>query len=176
MQTGQKYTGRFTDAVGDHRALLKLKLKRSADKLLWHLEQLPGERYHLSDRQAAMSLIHGLGQRVGNPRANSHHGRFLDAELHRNRVGGLEADAADISRQPIRVFRHDLDGIRTVSLVNADCPCRTNPMAVQKDHDLAYDLLLSPGIGDALGADRAGDQAVTRSCQTPSRRKLEQAF
>src|SRR5450830_328255 len=28
-------------------------------------------------------------------------------------------------------------------------------MAVQEDHDLAHDLLLSPGIGDALGAEWA---------------------
>src|ERR1044071_5859782 len=28
------------------------------------------------------------------------------------------------------------------------------PMTVQKDHDLAYDLLLGPGVCDALGAHR----------------------
>ena len=42
-----------------------------------------------------------------------------------DRVGGLEADAADITRQPIRIFRHDLDGIRAVSLVNTDRPSRS---------------------------------------------------
>src|SRR5271154_6027872 len=54
-------------------------------------------------------------------------------------------------------------GIRTVGLVNADCPCSTNPMAVQEDHDLAHDLLLSPGIGDAFGADRANTRHLTQA-------------
>src|SRR3984957_10685933 len=110
-----------------------------------------------------MSLIHGLGQRVGNPRANAHHGRLLNSEFQGDRMGGLEADSADITRQPIRVFRHYLDGIRTVSLVNADCPCRTDPMAVQEDHDLAHDLLLSPGIGDTLRADRANTRYLAQA-------------
>src|SRR6185503_16065544 len=97
---------RFANPIGDHRALLQLEIEGSADEFLWHLEQLLGKRYQLFRRQAAMSLIHGLGQRVGNPRANPHHGRLLDSELHGDRIGGLEADAADITRQPIRVFRH----------------------------------------------------------------------
>ena len=58
---------------------------------------------------------------------------------------------------------HDLDGIRTVGLVNADCPCSTNPMAVQEDHDLAHDLLLSPGIGDPFGADRANTRHLAQA-------------
>ena len=99
VETSQKYTGRIADTIGDHRALLQLKFKRSADKLLWHLKQLLSKRYQLFDRQSAMSLIHGLGQRVGNPRANPHHGRLLDSELHGDRISsGLEADAADIAR------------------------------------------------------------------------------
>ena len=57
-----------------------------------------GKRYQLFRRQAAMSLIHGLGQRIGNHRTNPHHpGGLLDAELHRDGVGGLEADAADVA-------------------------------------------------------------------------------
>ena len=34
MQTGQKYTGRFANPVGDHRALLQLEIERGADELL----------------------------------------------------------------------------------------------------------------------------------------------
>src|SRR5260370_2251726 len=36
-------------------------------------------------------------------------------------------------------------------------------MAVQKDHDLAHDLLLSPGIGDAFGADRANTRHLAQA-------------
>src|SRR5208282_6705527 len=40
MQAGQKYTRRFANPVGDYRALLQLEIERSADELLWDLEQL----------------------------------------------------------------------------------------------------------------------------------------
>src|SRR5436190_40169 len=74
MQARQKYTGRFANPVGNYRAFLQLEIERGTDELLRHLEQLLGERYQLFRRQAAMSLIHGLGQRVRNPRADPHHG------------------------------------------------------------------------------------------------------
>ena len=45
VQTGQKYAGRFTDTVGDHRAFLQLEIERGADELLWDFEQLLGQRY-----------------------------------------------------------------------------------------------------------------------------------
>ena len=44
-----------------------------------------------------MSLVHGFGQRIGNPGADPDHGGLLDAELHGDGVGRLEADAADIA-------------------------------------------------------------------------------
>src|SRR6185437_15212527 len=78
VQAGQKYTGRFANPVGDHRALLQLEIERSADEVLRDFEQLLGKRYQLFRRQAAMSLIHGLGQRIGNPRADPHDGGLLD--------------------------------------------------------------------------------------------------
>jgi hypothetical protein len=53
MQAGQKYARRFAYPVGDHRALLKLEIERSADELLRNLEQLFGKRYQLFCRQAA---------------------------------------------------------------------------------------------------------------------------
>ena len=102
-----------------------------------------------------MALVHRLGQRIGNSGAHADHRRLLDAEPHGDRVGGLEADAADVARQPIRVLGHDLDGIGAVGLEDAHRPCGADAMAVQEDHDLAHDLLLGPGAGDALGAHRA---------------------
>jgi len=71
MQAGQKDTRRFANPVGDHRALLQLEIERSADELLRNLKQLLGKRYQLLRRQAAMPLIHGLGQCIGNPRAHT---------------------------------------------------------------------------------------------------------
>ena len=118
------------------------------------LEQLLGKRYQLFRRQAAMSLIHGLGQRIGNSGAHPDHRRLLDAELHGDRVGGLEADAADIARQPIRVLGHDLDGVGTIGLENPHRPRRADTVAVQEDHDFPHRLLLGPGGENAGGANR----------------------
>jgi hypothetical protein len=44
MQTGQEYTRRLTDLVGDHGALLQLEIKRRTDQLLRHLKQLRSPR------------------------------------------------------------------------------------------------------------------------------------
>ena len=66
MQACQKHARRFANPVGDHRALLQLEIECGADELLRYLEQLLGKRDQLFRRQAAMPLIHGLGQRIGN--------------------------------------------------------------------------------------------------------------
>jgi hypothetical protein len=124
MQAGEKYAGRFANAVGDHRALLQLEVESSADQFQRHLEQLPGQQDEFVGRQAAMSLVHRLGQRVGDTSADPHHGGLLDAKLHGDGVGGLEADAADVARQAIRVLGNDLDGAGPISLEN---PYRSTP-------------------------------------------------
>src|SRR3984893_19413056 len=47
-------------------------------------------RHQLVRRQAAMALVHGLGQRIGNPGANPGHRRLFNAELYGDGVGSLE--------------------------------------------------------------------------------------
>ena len=101
-----------------------------------------------------MPRVRGLGQRIGNPGAHPNHRRFFDSELHRDRVGGFEADAADVTRQAIWVLRHDLHGIGAVGLVDAHRPGRADAIAVKEDHDFAYDLLLGPGSGDTVSSYR----------------------
>ena len=63
-------TQRHSDLVGDHGTLLQLKIKRSTDQLLRHLEQLLGQRDQLFRRQTAVPLVHRLCQRIGNSRAH----------------------------------------------------------------------------------------------------------
>ena len=169
MQARQKNTRRFAYPVSDHRALMQLEIERSSDELLRDFEQLFGKRDQLFGRQAAMSLIHGLSQRIRNPGADPHYGRLLDAELHGDRVGGLEADAADVARQAIGVFGHDLDGVRAVGLVDAHRPRRANTVAVQEHHDFPHRLLLGPGSGDAAGSHRPDAIDLTQ----PVRRRLD---
>ena len=116
-----------------------------------------------------MSLIHGLGQRIGNPRADPHHGGLLDAQLHGDGVGRLETDAADVARQAIWVFGHDLDGVRAVGLEDPHRPRRADAVALQEDHDLPHRLLLGPGSGDAAGSYRPD----TRDFPQTIRRRLD---
>src|SRR6266571_3992430 len=86
-------------------------------------------------------LVHRLGQPIGNPGA--HPGSLVDAELHRDGIGGLESDATDVAGQAIGVLRHHLHGIAAVGLVDAHGPRRADTMAVQEDHDLADTLCLA---------------------------------
>src|SRR4029077_10859562 len=160
---------RFTDRVGNHSALPQLEIERGADELLRDLEQLLGERHQLFRWQAAMAFIHGLGQGIGNSGAHTDHRGLIDAELHRDRVGGFKPDAADVAPQPIRVLGHDLDGVGAIGLENPHRPRRANAVAVQEDHDFSYRLLLSPGsenAGSANGPD-------TVDFAQPVRRRLD---
>ena len=88
-----------------------------------------------------MALVHRLGERVGNPGANPNHGSLLDAKFRSDSVGSLETNAANIAGEPVRVFRHDLDGVGAVGLEDPHCPGRTDAVAVQEDHHLPHRLL-----------------------------------
>ena len=52
-----------------------------------HLDQLGRELHQLVLRQAAVALVHGLGERVGHARADPDHGVLVDADLGRDLVG-----------------------------------------------------------------------------------------
>jgi hypothetical protein len=100
-----------------------------------------------------MTFVHRFGQRIGNTRTNPDHGGFLDAELHRDCVGSLETNATNIPGEPVRVLRHDLDRVGAV-FEDPHCPCRTDAVAVQEDHDLPHRLLFGPGGQNAGGTNR----------------------
>ncbi len=154
IQPRQKHAACFADAVGDNYALGQFEIECGTDEFYRHLEQLFCKRHELIRRQAAMPLVHGLGQRIRDAGAHPDHRHFFDSELHRDGVGGFEADAADVTRQAIWVLRHDLHGISAVGLVDAHRPGRADAVAVKEDHDLAHDLLLGPGSGDTASSYR----------------------
>ena len=62
VETGQKHAGRLAHPVGDHAAFRKFQIERRPDQLLRHLEQFCGQRHQFLRRQAAVTLVHGLGQ------------------------------------------------------------------------------------------------------------------
>ena len=131
------------------------------DQLLRHLQQLARERHELLLGQAAVPLLHGLGEREGDAGAHPDHGRALDAELGGDLVGGAEADAADVAGQPVGVLGDDPHRVRAVGLVDAHRPRGADAVRVQEQHDLADHLLLRPAGDDARGPLRAdaGDLA-----------------
>src|SRR5262249_43302943 len=150
----QKYTRGFADTICDNRALCQFELKRGTNEFYRDLEQLLGKRYQLIRRQAAMPFVHGFGQRIGNSGANPHHRGLLNAEFPRDRIGGLETDAADVTREAIGIFRHDPHGVRAVGPVNAHRSRRADTVTVKEEHDFADDLLLGPGRGDTARSYR----------------------
>ena len=146
-------------AVCHHRALGLLQRQglldpRRIERLavarpIAHRQQLPGQPQQLRGGQPAMAFAARLQQGVVQPRPQANHGVGGDAQPGRNRIGGAEADAADIARQPVRVFRHHLHGVIPIRFEDAHRPRRSHPMAVQKHHDLPHHLLIRPGPGDA---------------------------
>ena len=146
--------GAALDRVGHHRPVRQLQLEGGVDQLGRDRQQLGGERAQLVGGQAAMALVHGLGQGIADPGPGPDHRPGLDAEPHRDLVGTLEADAADVAREPVGVVADHLDGIGTIGLEDPHRTRGADAMAVQEQHDLADHLLLGPALDDALGALR----------------------
>ena len=118
-----------SSAVGDHVARLQLQAERGPDQLLRHLQQLARERHQLLLGQAAVALLHGLGQREGDAGAHPDHRRALDAQPLGDPVGGAEADAADVAGEPVGVLADDAHRLGAVGLVDAHRPRGADPVA-----------------------------------------------
>jgi hypothetical protein len=95
-----------------------------------------------------------FGEPIRDACTNTNRRSFLDPELGGDRVGGLETDAADIACEAIGIVSHDLDGIGAIGLIDPNGARRADLVAMQRDHDLAHDLLLRPGQCDAARANR----------------------
>jgi hypothetical protein len=107
VQAGEEHAALPVQRVGHDVAGLELQAERGADQLRRHLEELARERHQLLLGQAAVPLPRGLGQREGDAGAHPDHRRALDAQPLGDAVGGAEADAADVARQPVGVLADD---------------------------------------------------------------------
>jgi hypothetical protein len=162
VEARQEHACGVANLVGDHRAVGSFQLEGSEDQLPRRFEQFLGKRDQLVRRQSAMALVHRLGQCVGYSGAQSNHGGLFDAKPHRDRVGALETNPANIPGKPIGVLSHDLHGVRAVGLEDANRPGGTDPVAVKEDHDLPDDLLLGPGVRDPFGSNRANARHLAK--------------
>src|SRR5579862_6981412 len=69
-------------------------------------------------------------------------------------VGRPKSDAADILRQNVWIGAEGLDGLFSICLVNPHCPAGAHAIGMEKDHDLANNLLFGPRGFDAPPAFR----------------------
>jgi hypothetical protein len=69
-----------------------------------------------------MALALRFRKRKRDSGSHADHGCLFDAKPFCNRIGGFEADAADIFRKPVGVFLHDLRGVGAIGFVNAHRP------------------------------------------------------
>ena len=74
----------------------------------------------------------------------------------------------------IGVLGHNLRGVSAVGLEDAHRPGGADSVAVKEDHDLPDDFLLSPGVRDPLGPNRAN--AVTSRSRSGSASMTSKTF
>src|SRR6266436_5493922 len=153
----------LAEAVGNHIAIGEFQIERRADGACSNFKQFFSQWHQIGGGKPTMPIVHSFGQCIRDAGAHPDHGGFLYAKLHGDSVGGLEANATNVARQAVRVFRHDLHGVGTVGLIDAHRPRRADAVAVQEHHDLADDLLFGPGIGDAFGTYQANAGHLTQA-------------
>src|SRR5215213_2838002 len=160
MQTLEKETGLATNGVRDDLSFGQLLDDGRADQFSIYFKQLLGQSGESLDGQGTVSLVGGGLERERDTRPDPLRGSLFHAELGRNRIRRLEADAAHVLGQPVRVLSHDLDGLITIGLENAHRSRRADAMRMQEDHDLPHRLLLGPPRHDARGSHGANSRNV----------------
>jgi hypothetical protein len=88
-----------------------------------HLPRSPGER-----RVERFGSTYGIGDAGTRP----DHRRLLNAELRGDQFGTIEADAANVAREPIRVLGANANGVSAVGLENAHPRDVPTPFACKK--------------------------------------------
>ncbi len=155
VQAGEEDAAALPERVSHHGILGEFERQRGREAVGRHLEQFGTGAQQVVLRQAAVAVVHGLGQGVADAGAHPHHGIPGDAELGRDLVGRLEADAAYVAREPVRIFADHRHGLGAVGLVDPHRPRRADAVGMQEQHDLAHHLLLGPAGGDMSGPHRA---------------------
>ena len=158
VQAGEEHAATTFQQVGHDIAGLQLQRQCRCDQAVGDLQQRGRQGRQLLHRQTAMTLIHGLSERVADPGTDPDQRRLLDPDLGCDLVGGTEPDPTDVPRQTVRVLTDHPHGIVAIGLVDPHGSRGANPVGVQEQHDLPDDLLLRPAGNDpgrTLGADTA---------------------
>ena len=99
VQATKKNTGGSGNRVRNDRSLGQFEVQSGLNQLLRDFQQFDGERRKLCGGKAAMAVVHRLGQRMGNPRANPDHRRLFDAEFS---IASAVEDAANVAGKAVR--------------------------------------------------------------------------
>ena len=75
-----------------------------------------------------------------------------DADRRRDAVGGLEADAAHVEREPVGLARDDVHRVRPVPAHDARREGRARAVRLQEDHHVAERALLAPRAREGRAA------------------------
>ena len=154
LQRGQEYQLLVGDGFADQVAVRQGLLQRRVYDFLFDQEQLARLVLQQLDRQGAVAVAGRLQQDMTQARAGPNDGVVRDANLLRDLVGGLEADAVDVLRQAIGVGLDLVDCALAVGLVDAHRPARADAVGVEEHHDFADDFLLGPRFLNAMAALR----------------------
>ena len=127
-------------------------------------QQLHGPWQQDIQGQAAMALTRGFGQSVGDSGPDAIHRRLGNAHRGGDRVGGGEADSADLSGQAIGIGADRGDHVGAVVLVDSQRHGRSQAVLVEENHDFSDRFLAIPRAHDPVpqsGTDAGyGSQAL----------------
>ncbi len=144
------------DRVADHAALAHQLLEARLGECRAHAEDLGRLGDQLRLGEVAVAGLAGLREGEAQPGLDPLRAVVADAEPLGDPVGGLEADAPHVRREPVGLLGDDLDGLVPVQPIDPHGQGGRHPHALQEDHDLLDGLLLLPGLldhGRALGAE-----------------------
>ena len=105
--------------------------------------------------KSTVPFASGLEERVGESRTATEDRVLGNAELAGDVISGFKADSRDIACEEIGVGAHFFHRLISVGLVDPHRPTGADSIGVQKNHDLAHDLLLGPRHADRASPLRA---------------------
>ena len=112
MQRGQKQAELPANVFLNQILSCNLGMDRLLDDWRRNFEQLDGGLDQSIPGRRTMPIRGNLLQNVPDPRLSTNQRIGCDTELHSQGVSRLEADAVDVQRQAIRIFRDLDDGVK----------------------------------------------------------------
>jgi len=154
LEFGQEDLDFAADLFQDEFAVLDRALESGFYDRIRHEKHFCGLRPQDIERKGAVSLVGGLDEDVAQSRAGAQQRIEWDSELSGDLVGGFEAYSRDVLGEAVWILANLLDRMFAIGFVNANRAAGAHSIRVEKNHDVADDFLLGPGIFDSPAALR----------------------